>query len=114
MNYFADRTDGINRVLEFKKIEVGALSDESRKNQLLPPSNFLGHMEQFILNGQEFFEMAKTGTFTNIEVTATFDNIDDQIISNPVTFRSREAFVVLSPPNTYPCSFKPVFPVQNS
>ncbi|XP_070578769.1 neurexin-3-like isoform X11 [Ptychodera flava] len=97
-----DVTDGFNRVLEFKKIEVGALSDESRKNLLLPPSNFLGHMEQFTMNGQKFFEMAKSGTFTNIQVTASFNNMDDQIISNPVTFKSREAFIVLSPPNTYP------------
>ncbi|XP_078001036.1 neurexin-3-like [Glandiceps talaboti] len=93
---------GNNRILEFSAIEIGALSDKSREDLVNAPSNFLGHMEQFILNDNKFFEMAKKGTTINIVVTATFDNKDDQIISDPVTFKSAEDFVMLSPPDTYP------------
>ncbi|XP_077861807.1 neurexin-3 [Saccoglossus kowalevskii] len=94
-------TDGTNDVLEFYSIEIGALSDSAKANMLVTPSNFLGHMEQFVLNNQHFFEMANEGV-GNIEYTADFDDMDKQIISEPVTFKTRDAYVVLSPPKTYP------------
>lgn len=59
---------------------------------------FIGAMQQFIFNKNQYFDLAKSRKLENIEVTAKFDT-DAPRLKHPVTFKSKDAFVILSPLN---------------
>ena len=83
---------GDAKILEFKDVNVGMTpKNEPAKKK---PSNFVGHQQQFIFNGNHFFEMARTGQVKNIEVTAKFDK-KEKIVQHPVTFKSNQGYVML-------------------
>ncbi|KAH3844655.1 hypothetical protein DPMN_086914 [Dreissena polymorpha] len=55
---------------------------------------FVGDMQQFIYNGNQFFDMAKEKSVESIEVTARFDP-GGSLIQDAVTFESQESYVTL-------------------
>jgi leucine-rich repeat transmembrane neuronal protein 1/2 len=96
---------GNSRLLEFKDIKVGKVnikekdkaSSVAKKSKYSP---FLGYMQQFIFNGNHFFEMAREGIYKNIEITAKFGETG-KLVQMPVTFKSGESYALLSPLNIY-------------
>ncbi|NP_001240692.1 neurexin [Aplysia californica] len=57
-------------------------------------SGFIGSMQAFIFNNNHFFQMAKSGTGDNIEISARFSS-DEYVVRDPVTFKSVDAFAIL-------------------
>ncbi|XP_064621737.1 neurexin 1-like isoform X2 [Lineus longissimus] len=106
-----DDMTGEARLLEFKDIKVGkvniketdkAAADEGKEEPVKKAkySPFLGYMQQFIFNGNHFFEMAKEGIYKNIEITAKFGETG-KLVQMPVTFKSGDSYALLSPLNIY-------------
>ena len=94
----ADKVDSEVDALKLRAIQAAhhLLADSSdapvSKNSQAENAGFVGYMQQFVFNGNAFFEMARTGKISNIETTAKFRKRDTQA-SNPITFTSPEAFL---------------------
>lgn len=90
--------------LDFRKIEVGHVAQDD--NRWSRHAGFVGAMQQFIFNGNEFFELAKEGDIDNIKVTARFDS-EEHVLRHPVTFKSPVAYVIL--PSLHAYSFFSIY-----
>ena len=56
-------------------------------------TNFVGRMQQLVLNGHEYFEMASAGNGRNIQSTAALERPSGSL-NFPLTFRSPDAYLV--------------------
>ncbi len=84
---------GQSKKVEFDKIQVAKRPQGDDPNaKLKARENFVGHMQQFVFNGNHFFEMARTGEIQNMETSATV-NKEDQVVSFPMTFKTTQAYV---------------------
>ncbi|KAK3584589.1 hypothetical protein CHS0354_040294, partial [Potamilus streckersoni] len=63
-------------------------------NQIRHHKGFVGAMQNFIWNGQQYFEIAKQGRVQDLEMTARYDD-GESVILDPVTFKSTASYVVL-------------------
>ncbi|XP_074654685.1 neurexin-3-like [Tubulanus polymorphus] len=88
---------GDARILEAKNINIGKVKKDPRGKKY---TTFLGYMQQFVFNGNQFFELAKDGKIKNIEMTAKFGNTG-KLVQMPITFKSATAYVKLSQINIY-------------
>lgn len=90
-------------ILDFRYIEVGAVTDPSSFEAAeQTPLNFQGHMEQFIYNNQQYFDLAREGQISGYELTAQFgERITQRPIREPHTFMTKEVHVQLPTPATY-------------
>lgn len=75
-------------------MEVGHQKHNDNDNTLYGHTSFVGSMQQFIFNRNQFFEMARSGQISNIQVTATI-NKQEYVIKDPVTFRSPASYARL-------------------
>lgn len=71
---------------------------QQEDNILRRHTGYIGAMQQFIFNNNHFFDLAKSRKMENIEVTAKFDT-ENPVLIDPVTFKSKDAYVILSPLN---------------
>lgn len=55
--------------------------------------NFVGRMQQFVFNGNHFFEIAHSGKSSNIKTNAVFEKPVSRV-SHPVMFQTSAAFLV--------------------
>ncbi|PVD32369.1 hypothetical protein C0Q70_07803 [Pomacea canaliculata] len=75
--------------LEFRRVNIGdVLQDDNKSNAF---SGFIGSMQQFIFNRNQFFDMARS---EKIEVTAKLST-NGHVMHDPVTFKSTDAYAVL-------------------
>ncbi|XP_071159712.1 neurexin 1-like isoform X8 [Mytilus edulis] len=81
---------------DFTKSEITRMQQED--NILRRHTGYIGAMQQFIFNNNHFFDLAKSRKMENIEVTAKFDT-ENPVLIDPVTFKSKDAYVILSPLN---------------
>lgn len=79
--------------MRFQSMEIGHMVQDD--NMLRRYSGFVGSMQNFVFNGNHFFEMAKANDIKNFVVTAHFDD-DEPMLRDPVTFKSKESYVQLS------------------
>ncbi|XP_048126624.1 neurexin-1a-like isoform X7 [Alosa alosa] len=88
---------GQHTQLEFHNIETGILTE--KRFVSLPPSNFIGHLQSLLFNGQAYIDLCKNGDIDYCELNAMigFKNI----IADPVTFKSRSSYVALSTLQAY-------------
>ncbi|XP_077538262.1 neurexin 1 [Haemaphysalis longicornis] len=96
----ADTTTGEIRgehvVLEVRTVHVGGVTREGPHFPARDLPGFVGHMQQLQLNGQPLFEMARQGHIPNLQMTAQLGPPGEPPqLHQPVTFRSRLAFVGL-------------------
>ncbi|XP_030834440.1 neurexin-3-like isoform X2 [Strongylocentrotus purpuratus] len=88
-------------ILDYHYIEVGGVAN--RESMPDNPLNFVGHMEQFLYNNQPYFDMAKARDLDYIRLNATFgEKMSQRPKVNPFTFRTKEVFVQLETPDSYP------------
>ncbi|XP_060079524.1 neurexin-3-like [Ylistrum balloti] len=97
-NPIGDTLPRNSRSLNLRRMEVGRMVQDD--NRLRQYSGFIGSMQQFIFNGNHFFEMAKSQDIQNIETTARFLT-DEPMLRNPVTFKSKEAYAQLEKLSAY-------------
>ncbi|XP_069116401.1 neurexin-1-like isoform X2 [Argopecten irradians] len=95
---YADTLPRNSRELNLRRMEVGRMVQDD--NRLRQYSGFVGTMQQFVFNGNHFFEMAKSQDIQNIETTARFLS-DEPVLRNPVTFKSKEAYAQLEKLSAY-------------
>ncbi|XP_033734709.1 LOW QUALITY PROTEIN: neurexin-2-like [Pecten maximus] len=95
---YADTLPRNSRELNLRRMEVGRMVKDD--NRLRQYSGFVGNMQQFVFNGNHFFEMAKSQDIQNIETTARFLT-DEPVLRNPVTFKSKEAYAQLEKLSAY-------------
>ncbi|XP_071834304.1 neurexin-1-like isoform X4 [Apostichopus japonicus] len=87
-------------ILDNHYIDIGGYV--SPENHLNPPG-FIGQMEQFVYNSKYYFELAEKYSVSSIMVTASFeDDIPPRPVVSPFTFQTKEVFVSLQTPSTYP------------
>lgn len=89
---FTEDIDGEARILELDRISLGKQTSDGGKDNNFSP--FLGHMQKFIFNKDSYFDMAREGTYRNIELTAKFGEVG-KLIQMPVTFKTSASFLVL-------------------
>lgn len=97
-NPIGDTLPRNSRELNLRRMEVGRMVQDD--NRLRQYSGFVGTMQQFVFNGNHFFEMAKSQDIQNIETTARFLS-DEPVLRNPVTFKSKEAYAQLEKLSAY-------------
>jgi neurexin len=93
---FTGQTLSRQTTLEWRRLHVGGLA--TGEGDDIPINGFVGHMQQFSMNGQPYFEMARAGHHhgvASIRVTAKFGKREQATIHHPVTFRSKHTFVGL-------------------
>ena len=76
--------------MEFNTAHV-AKKPKRDAEDLRSRENFVGRMQQFVFNGNHFFEMARTGEISNIETTAEFDK-EFKLVKYPITFKSPASY----------------------
>lgn len=93
--------------LHISQLMVGSLDKELVKS--ISPSlyhstkdvpNYVGSIQQFTLNHNNYFEMARHGQLGDYNATANFGK-KDVVIHAPVTFKSRHTFVGLAQLKAY-------------
>ncbi|CAG5125145.1 unnamed protein product, partial [Candidula unifasciata] len=84
---------GRAKELGLSSVEAGhmAQQDEASSGHR---SGFIGSMQTFIFNGNNFFQMAKSDTGDNIEISAHLSS-DEYVVRDPVTFKSVDAYAIL-------------------
>lgn len=75
--------------MEYDKIEVAKRPPQ--EETLRSRENFVGYMQQFVFNGDHYFELARTGQ-SGIETTAKFDK-KDKLVHFPLTFKTPGAYL---------------------
>lgn len=84
---------GDSNINEFQHIFMGKHPQADEALPLHSKEDFVGNMEQFKFNGNNFFEsLARTGNHDSIESTAEFDK-KNNVVNFPVTFKSPSAFL---------------------
>ena len=63
------------------------------------PSNFLGHLSALLFNGRPYLDLCKNGDISSCELNARFGR--RAIVADPVSFRSRGAYVALATLQAY-------------
>ncbi|XP_076366546.1 neurexin 1-like [Tachypleus tridentatus] len=96
---------GHQMTLEFQDLHIGAytpsdLPTYSSQSQNRNVPNFIGHMQKLLFNGDQLFEMARTGQLVNVQVTAKFGK-KEEIVHYPVTFKSKNTFLGISQLKAY-------------
>ncbi|XP_077521803.1 neurexin 1 [Amblyomma americanum] len=87
---------GEHVTLEVRTVHVGGVTREGPHFPARDLPGFVGHMQQLHLNGQPLFEMARQGHIPNLQMTAQLGPQGEPAqLHQPVTFRSRLAFVGL-------------------
>uniref|UniRef100_A0A8C4QJ25 Neurexin 1b n=1 Tax=Eptatretus burgeri TaxID=7764 RepID=A0A8C4QJ25_EPTBU len=83
--------------LEFHNIETGIMTE--RRYTSVVPSNFLGHLQALVFNGRPFLDLCRNGDLNLCEIHARFGIT--AIVADPVTFRSRGAYLTLATLQAY-------------
>ncbi|KAL1415924.1 hypothetical protein MTO96_028518 [Rhipicephalus appendiculatus] len=87
---------GEHAALEMRTVHVGGVTREGPHFPARDLPGFVGHMQQLQLNGQPLFEMARQGHIPSLQMTAQLGpQGEPSQLHQPVTFRSRLAFVGL-------------------
>ncbi|XP_065280830.2 neurexin 1 isoform X2 [Dermacentor albipictus] len=87
---------GEHAALEMRTVHVGGVTREGPHFPARDLPGFVGHMQQLHLNGQPLFEMARQGHIPSLQMTAQLGpQGEPSQLHQPVTFRSRLAFVGL-------------------
>ncbi|KAH7972959.1 hypothetical protein HPB52_019468 [Rhipicephalus sanguineus] len=87
---------GEHAALEVRTVHVGGVTREGPHFPARDLPGFVGHMQQLQLNGQPLFEMARQGHIPSLQMTAQLGpQGEPSQLHQPVTFRSRLAFVGL-------------------
>lgn len=102
-----DEYPGKHTILEVQQLHIGLARFQSTSPSSTSPSaptsnvhSFVGHMQRFILNGQAYFDLARSGQAPHVEITAVFGKREN-IVHHPVTFKSKKTFVSLPRLNAY-------------
>ncbi|XP_047459968.1 neurexin-1a isoform X11 [Mugil cephalus] len=88
---------GDHTQLEFHNIETGIVTEKRFLSMV--PSNFIGHLQSLSFNGMAYIDLCKNGDIDYCELNAMigFKNI----IADPVTFKSRSSYVILTTLQAY-------------
>ena len=93
----AGQLSGAHTRLEFHHLETGIVTE--RRFLAVVPSNFLGHLSALLFNGRPYLDLCKNGDISSCELNARFGR--RAIVADPVSFRSRGAYVALATLQAY-------------
>nr|XP_027202560.1 neurexin-1-like isoform X1 [Dermatophagoides pteronyssinus] len=87
---------GQHFTLQISAIHIGARLNIHKSRQKKHFTGFIGQMQNFVFNGQQYFEKIRDGQLPNgsIRITAKLGK-KDRILHNAVTFKSKYTFVGL-------------------
>ena len=83
--------------MELHHLETGIVTE--RRFLAVVPSNFLGHLSALLFNGRPYLDLCKNGDISSCELNARFGR--RAIVADPVSFRSRGAYVALATLQAY-------------
>jgi leucine-rich repeat transmembrane neuronal protein 1/2 len=81
------------KFIDFDQLRLARRPTRDASSHLRSKRNFKGHMSQFIFNGNNFFEMVRTGGIDNVRTNAQINKRDTHIKS-PITFLSPAAYLI--------------------
>ncbi|OTF69070.1 neurexin-1b-alpha-like protein [Euroglyphus maynei] len=93
---------GQHFTLHISAIHIGARLNIHQSRQKKHFAGFVGQMQNFVLNGEQYFEKIRDGQLPNgsIRITAKLGK-KDRVLHNAVTFKSKYTFVALSQLKAY-------------
>ncbi|XP_071963848.1 neurexin-1a-like [Antedon mediterranea] len=90
------------KILDFRFIELGMNSRLDSSDARIP---FIGLIDQFVFNSRDYIDLASGDPVDDMVIrrTASFSSsIDSRTIRNPITFKTKNSYLILPSPNTYP------------
>ena len=84
---------GDSKMVDFDQLRLAKRPPrDTTTTKLRSRDNYVGHMQQFVFNRNDFFEMARTGAIKNIHTNADLDK-RDTLVNFPLTFLSPAAYL---------------------
>jgi hypothetical protein len=102
LSAFSAEAHGSDFLLSYSKMYIGGIDPGELIKLTTSAPGFIGSMQQFILNGEEYFELASSGQLTNHKLNAVLvESSRDAGVHHAVSFTAQNTYIGLPQMKAY-------------